>query len=290
MTFLDIKDWIFALFGKLSKKELLEVVLAFRNKIEDQEQELKKNKEEVQKLKDEINKLKGEKGRPDIKPNKGVNNDEDNKPSGSSPKDPPKRGKKQRRKKGTLKVHQKIELQIDKDKLPADAKFKGTRSVIIQDIELKLNNTELIIPIYYSKELGKNIGPDIPFEFRDSEFGLGAWSFIKHMHFEGRLTQNVLWRMLKGMGLDISEGQVSNMILGNKNLSLQEEMNDAREAGIAKQEFGHIDDTGARIEGRNGVTTAILNDFFCQYVTTFSKNRLNAIRVLSGGNLKYCLK
>ena len=60
MSFYDIKDWVFSLFEKLSKKELLEVVVVFKNKIEDQEQEIKKNKEEVQKLKDEINKLKGD--------------------------------------------------------------------------------------------------------------------------------------------------------------------------------------------------------------------------------------
>lgn len=66
-------------------------------------------------------------------------------------------------------------------------------------------------------------------------------------------------------------------------------MRDARDAGTAKQEFGHIDDTGTRIEGRNGITTAIVNDFFCHYMTSASKNRLNAIKILAGGNLKYCL-
>lgn len=271
---------------------MLEVVVVLRNKIEDQAQEIKKNEEEAKKLKDEINRLKGEKGRPDIKPNnepkddksKGQNNTE------KKPKPPPpKRGKKNRNKKEFLKIHNTIELNMDKNKLPADAKFKGTRSIVIQDIEFKLNNTKIVIPVYYSKELGKNIEPEIPFEFRGSEFGPGTWSFIKQMWAEGRLTQNVLWKILKGFRLDISEGQVSNMILGDKNIPFAEEMKSARDAGIAKQNFGHIDDTGNRIEGKNGVTTAILNQFFCQYVTTSSKNRLNAIKVLAGGHLKYCL-
>jgi len=271
---------------------LLEVVIAFRNKIEDQEQEIKKSKEENQKLKDEVNRLKGEQGRPEIKANKNDDSHDDNSDGnpGAPPGKPPrKRGKKLRKKKEFLKVHQKLELKIDKSKLPSDAKFKGTRSIIIQDIEFKLNNTEIIIPIYYSKKLGKNIEPEIPFEFRNSEFGPSTWAFIKQMHFEGRLTQNVLWKILKGIGLDISEGQVSNMILGDKNLNLGQEMTEARAAGILKQSFEQIDDTGARIECKNGVTTAILNDYFCQYVTSDSKNRLNAIRVLAGGKLKYCL-
>ena len=289
MSFYDIKDWVFSLFEKLSKKELLEVVVVFKNKIEDQEQEIKKNKEEVQKLKDEINKLKGENGKPNIKPNKPGDDQGNNDRPKPPPKPKSKRGKKARNKKEFLKTQNEIQLEIDKSKLPPDAKYQGTRSIIIQDIEFKLNNTKLIIPIYYSKELGKNFEPEIPFEFRGSEFGPVSWAFIKQMHFEGRLTQKVLWKILLGVGLDISQGQVSNMILGNKNITFDQEMKEARAAGIVMQNFGHIDDTGARIEARNGVTTALVNDFFCQYVTSASKNRLNAIKVLAGGTLKYCL-
>jgi hypothetical protein len=61
------------------------------------------------------------------------------------------------------------------------------------------------------------------------------------MHFEGRLTQKVLWKILLGVRLDISKGQVSNMILGDKNIPFQQEMEEARAAGMAKQNFGHID-------------------------------------------------
>lgn len=101
MAFNEIKDWISSLFEKLSKPELLEVVAVFKNKIEDQEQEIKKSK-------DEINKLKGEKGVPDIKPNKPK---DDQLNAGTDPTSPPKKkGKKNRKKKDFLTVQRKLKL------------------------------------------------------------------------------------------------------------------------------------------------------------------------------------
>ena len=87
-----------------------------------------------QQLKDEINRLKGEKGRPDIKPKSSTVTNEPCK------KQPKKKWKKHS-KLGRVVVD---DLKVIKYEgmLPCDAKHKGYRSVVMQDITIKTNNIE----------------------------------------------------------------------------------------------------------------------------------------------------
>jgi len=67
-------------------------------------------------------------------------------------------------------------------------------------------------------------------------------------------------------------------------------MNDARETAIDKQNFEQIDDTGARVEGKNAATIAVVNDYMSYFFTNPSKNRLSAINALTGAReLVFCL-
>lgn len=130
MAFDDIKDWAFKLFNKLSKKDLLTVVKAMRNHIDEKEQDVAKLKDEVQKLKDQINKLKGEKGKPDIKPPKDDDKDDDKKGKSGQEKGGSDKPKNNRNgsKKDQVKVNRTVEAKIDKSILPADALYKGKRN------------------------------------------------------------------------------------------------------------------------------------------------------------------
>jgi hypothetical protein len=205
MAFDDIKDWTFKLFQKLSKFEMAKAIMIMRNKVEEQEQELKKYKEDIQKLKDQVNKLKGEKGKPDIKPPKNDDKNDSTKSGGSGGKKGKKnKNNKRGSKKDKIKVSRTVKVKIDESKLPEDAVYKGTREIVIQDIKIDLDNIKFEIPIYYSPSEGKSYEGEVPLEFKGSEFGPGIWSLLKHLHFEGRITQNVLLEILKGMGVQIS--------------------------------------------------------------------------------------
>ena len=48
-----------------------------------------------------------------------------------------------------------------------------------------------------------------------------------------------------------------------------------------------VDDTSARHANCNGVTSGIGNDAFAWFVTTFSKRRLNVLKVLRAGHADY---
>jgi hypothetical protein len=292
MAFDDIKEWTFKLFEKLSKHDMVRAIMAMRNKVEEQEQEIKKYKTEVQQLKDTINRLKGEKGKPDIKPPKDKKDDNDDQSNTGSKNNSGKNNKNNRSgsKKDKIKITRTILVEINKSTLPEDAEYKGTREITIQDIKINLDNVKFVIPVYYSPSEGKNYEGKIPPEYKGSEFGPGIWFLLKQLHFEGRITQNVLEKMLKGMGVKISKGQINTIITSNKGIDLPGEMEAAKDMAISKQSFTGIDDTGARVAGKNAATIAVVNNYMSYFFTSPSKNRLSAINALTGKrNLCFCL-
>ena len=98
------------------------------NLIENMQQEVLELKKTNQALRDEINQLKGEQGKPTINPN-----------TKSNSKDISTQGKEREKKKHTkqakkehIQIHQTIEVPIDKEALPQDAKLKYWDDVITQ--------------------------------------------------------------------------------------------------------------------------------------------------------------
>ena len=101
------------------------------------------------------------------------------------------------------------------------------------------------------------------------------------------MTQNLLFKILTGMKVQISEGEISNMILFHNRF--EEERKNVREAGIGRSDYSQIDDTGARLNGKNGYSIAVCNQFFTDYYTGPSKNREAALRALAGSELKFTI-
>ncbi len=266
-------------FRKLGKRALLRILKAFKNLIEDQHQEVTKLKEENQKLKDEVNHLKGEKGKPKIKANS--KDEEDSEKEKKKGKDKKNWGKSE--KKSKIKTTRTKRVPIDQDKLPADAEYKGTRSIVIQDIKLEPDNIKFVIERYYSGSERKSYEGELSEEYQDYEFGPGIRSLILMLHYQGRITLKLLHTILIGMGIIISKGEISE-IIDRACGSFEEEKDKAREAGIEKQGFQQIDDTGARIDGKNGFTIATCNEYFATYETGYSKNRMSALKALTGGD------
>jgi len=64
------------------------------------------------------------------------------------------------------------------------------------------------------------------------------------------MPQKLLQTLLSGMGVLISEGEISALLL--KSGGFEEEQAASRQAGTEKHDYQHIDDTGARVWGKNG--------------------------------------
>lgn len=108
---------------------------------------------------------------------------------------------------------------------------------------------------------------------------------MKHM---GNMSESNIHSLLTTWGVKISKSSISRIALKDAAL-FHEEANDILKAGIVSTKYTHIDDTSARVDGKQHHTHILCNPFFTAYVTTPHKDRLTVLRLLLLGNeLKFC--
>lgn len=253
----------------------------FTNLIESLHQENIELKKINQSLRDEINRLKAEQGKPNIKPN-----------TKKKPKDISTGGKERKKKKHSKKakkkdiiVHQTIEITLDKDELPKDAKFKGWDDVITQDIVFEVKNTLYKVGLYYSPSLKKT------FRAKPSKgasyHSINLESFIITLNKVLDVTEAKILMLLRSIGVKISKGSISNILLKYTNIA-QQEKQEIIKAGLASP-YVQTDITGTRVCGKNNYSNIITNDFFTSYTTTSGKSHLDVLAAFQGLNNKESL-
>lgn len=237
-------------------------------------------KEEIQQLKDEIAILKGQKPRPKIPPSilEGPKSaDKQNDKSRLS------RGKHPRRQKTRhLEIHSKS--RIKPEAVPEGAIFKGFQKFAVQDIILRSYNTVYELERWQLQD-GTCLTGKLPQNIR-GHYGPHLISYILHQYYGCRVTEPLLFTQLKEIGVLISEGQLSNILIQGKG-AFHQEKNELLSAGIAANGQVKVDDTGARHRGKNGYSTIIGNEFFTYIVSTESKSRINFLQILHGAEPRY---
>ena len=229
-------------------------------------------KTENQRLKDEINRLKGQKGKPNIKPKSSIKKNEPNK------KLKPKKKWKKQSKLNRVKIDDTEVIKYE-GSLPYDAQYKGYRNVVVQDIVIKTNNIEFKLERYYSPSEGKAYEAPMP-DYVDGEFGAGLKSWVLFWYFHSRIPENRIHQMLSDIGIIISAGEISNIIVKDHD-TFHQEKTDIIKAGIQSSSYQHIDDTGARVKGTNQHFTVLCNDYFSAFFINPKKDRLTVIGILS---------
>lgn len=252
------------------------------------EESLKNNKnlsKENQKLRDENNKLKGEQGKPNIRKQSKDNQ----KATDFSSENERKRSKKKKKKKGKknrkIKINRREVCKLDKDKLPADAIFKGHLTKIVQDINITTDNIEFRKEIYYSPSQKKTFIALLPDGY-DGEFGPNIKSLIISLYHDSYMTELKIVDFLKSHNIIIAPSTVSRFLTENKD-NFHQEKKDIVEAGLLSSEYQQMDDTGARVNGKNHVTHILCNPLFTAYFTRKHKDRLTLIELLSQGDLMF---
>jgi len=230
-------------------------------------------RKENQALKDEVNRLKGEQGKPKIKPK--TNTDI------SAPKQKKtgkkKRGKKKRFKKNNIPINN-IKIVEYQGELPSDAQFKGYRSVVEQDIIIETNNTEYKLKRYYSSSEGKTYEASL-LDGVSPYFSANIKSWIIKWYFDSRMSEAKIHQMLSDIGIQISRGHISNLLTKGNDV-LHNEKNEMVIAGINSSRYQHIDDTGARVAGKNHYFSVLCNDFYTAFFTNPRKDRTTIIKIL----------
>lgn len=230
---------------------------------------------ENQRLRDELNRLKGEQGKPKVKASK-PKQEQSNHSSEAERSEP--RERKKRKKNATLHIDREEVRRVDPAVLPEDAQFKGYETVVVQDIVVKTDNVCFMKEKYYAPSNGKTYLAALPVGYQ-GQFGPGVYALMLAQYYAQGISEPKIREFLVQAGLQISAGQISNM-LTQKQDAFHAEKIEVYEAGLRSSPWQQTDDTLTRVDGQNQSCHIVCNPVYTAYFTRPSKNRLTVLDVL----------
>lgn len=245
------------------------------NLVETLSAKLAEKDEEIQRLREEINRLKGEQGPPRVRANKAgtdLSSEKERRESTSHHKES---------KQARLKIDREVVLKVDQERLPADAVFKGYEDVVVQDIEFRTQNTRLRKEKYYSASQKRTYLAALPAGYC-GQFGPGVRAWVLALYYEGGMSEPKILEVLETVGLSISAGQLSDLLIKDQDL-FHAERAAVVKAGLESSPWQHLDSTGTRVNGDNQHCHVLCTQLYSFYCTLPGKDRRSSLRVLLGG-------
>lgn len=234
--------------------------------------------EEIQLLRDEIARLKNQKPRPKIKPSRL-----ETPPSKSKTKERKKRSKRSKAKK--MEIHEVV--PIKPHNLPDGSKLKDYQEYIVQDLIIGNWNTCYRRQRWQTPS-GQYVLGQLPEQVAGSHFGPTMKAFVLYQYYGCHVTQPLIKEQLNELGVDISAGQINNIIIHNKD-RFHDEKDQILSTGLKVSSYINVDDTGARHNGHNGYCTHMGNEYFAWFKSTDSKSRINFLNLLRCGYMDFVL-
>ena len=230
----------------------------------------------VQRQRDEIARLKGEQGKPDIKPSNKTGDI-------SSEKRRKNREKRKRRDRGSrlIEVDRTQRCPADPETLPADAEYKGTETVVVQDVLFVRDNVAFEREKYWSPSLGKVIYGPIPPEYEGYRFGPGVRSLVLMLYYATGTSEPKILELLDHVGVHMSAGELSRLLIHDIE-KFHEEQDEVHRAGLESSPWHQTDDTGQRVNGVNQYCHVLGNPLYSIYRTMPRKDRPTVLAVLRG--------
>jgi hypothetical protein len=104
-------------------------------------------------------------------------------------------------------------------------------------------------------------------------------------YFGAQMSEPKVAELLRSVGVQISDGQVSNLLIKDQ-AAFHGEKAALYHAGLASSPWQHLDDTSTRVNGQNGYCHIVCNPLYMAYFTTAAKDRLTIIDVLTNHRLQ----
>ncbi len=249
------------------------------NLLEKQAADLRALQEENQRLRDENNHLKGEQGKPNVKANKTASTETSKHSSETERKQ--KRKRHASSKKAEIKPNRQEVVKVRAEELPADAQFKGYVDVVVQDIVVKTDNVLFRKEKYYSPSTGKTYLASLPRGY-EGEYGPGVKALGLDMYFEVGASEPKILGFLDRVGLKISKGKLSNLLIKGQDV-FHAESDAVYESGLRSTDYQQSDSTLTRVNGQNQNCHVMCNRFYSVYRTLAHKDRMSILDVLRNG-------
>src|SRR5215475_8128774 len=170
-------------------------------------------------------------------------------------------------------------VQVDPTCLPPDAVFKGYEDVVVQDVIFRTDNVLFHKEKFYSPSQHQTYLASLPQGYR-GQFGPGLKSLALVLYFGAQMSEPKVAELLRSVGIQISDGQVSNLLIKDQ-AAFHEEKAALYQAGLASSPWQHLDDTSTRVNGQNGYGHIVCNPLYTAYFTTAAKDRRTIIDVLT---------
>jgi len=237
--------------------------------------------EQIQQLKDEIARLKNHPRKPDIKPSSlGKKKKRNSKKSKGK-----RAGSKKRHKTAQLQIHEN--KPIEPEHIPDGSEFRSYKSFVVQDLKIAAYNTRYRLKVYKAAD-GSYIVGKIPAYLNGGHYGPTLIRFALYQYYHCHVTQPLLLEQLHELDIDISAGQLNNILIENKD-RFHQEKDHILAVGLQVSSYINVDDTGARHQGQNGYCTHIGNKSFSWFESTNSKSRINFLKLLRAGHSDYLI-
>ncbi|MFN8458212.1 MAG: transposase [Anaerolineae bacterium] len=249
-----------------------QAIIKLLNLVEELKRENTALREEVQRLRDENNHLKGEQGKPTIKPGP-----KPSKHSSETERRQPK-GWRKGRKIAQIKIDREEVLVVDRSRLPADATFKGYQPVVVQDLCIRTDNIRFLKEKFHSASQHQSYLAELPAGYQ-GEFGPGLRALVVVQYYSCGMTEPKIQEFLANFGIQISTGQISNL-LSQPDPTWHQEKEAVYQAGLRSSEWQHVDETATRVNGANHYCHIVCNPLYTAYFTRPAKDRLTVISVL----------
>jgi hypothetical protein len=265
----------------IPEEEKSPLVIQLLALIEHQADIIQQMSEEIQRLKDEIARLKDQPPRPKIRPS-SLEKRKKRESRSSRGKRP---GSKKRSKTAELKIHET--KPIEPEHIPDGSEFRYYKPFVVQNLKIEAYNIRYRLKVYETPD-GNYVTGKLPEYLNGGHYGPTLIRFILYQHHHCQVTQPLLLEQLHEIGIDISKGQLSNILIENKD-RYHKEKDRILAVGLQVSSHINVDDTGARHKGNNGYCTHIGNESFSWFESTPSKSRINFLKLMRAGHSDYLI-
>jgi hypothetical protein len=227
-------------------------------------------REKVQQLQDENNRLKGEQGRPKAPARRPAPADHSSEAERRVP-----RGRVKAAKNPTIPIDREETCEVDPARLPPDAAFKGYAEVIVQDVVFRTANVRFRKAKWHAPSLRRTYLADLPSGY-DGQFGPTLKALIWIWYFASHMSELKIAELLHHTGIQISEGQISTILIAQQE-PLHAEKDAIADAALAASPWQQTDDTTTRVNGKPQRCHVLSTPLATVYHTLPGKSRLDVL-------------